>query len=97
MPLTIWKEADRRCTVTVNGTVIAVQLIDGERLLHERVVDSAYQALNLAEVWAEAWKAKRPTPSRPATRRPRQAAARPASHQREGTTATPRVMWIDRR
>ena len=96
MPLTIWKEADRRCTVTVSGMVIAVQLIEGERLLHERVVESADQALNLAEVWAEAWKTKPPTPPRFAARRPRQAAPRPTSHQPDGTSAIPRVMWIDR-
>ena len=97
MPLTIWKEADRRCTVTVNGMAITVQLIEGERLLHERVVESADQALNLAEVWAEAWKTIRSRPSRPATRRQRHAAPRPAAVQQETTAATPRVMWIDRR
>ena len=95
MPVTIWKNADRRCTVTVTGAMIAVQLMDGERLLQERIVASADQALNLAEVWAEVWKAN-PAAPRPATRRPRQVAPRPASHPQDGNVATPRVLWIDR-
>jgi len=96
MPVTIWKNTHRRCTVTVTGVVIAVQLMDGERLLQERIVASADQALNLAEVWAEVWKANDPALPRPATRRPRQAAPRPASQPQGGTVATPRVVWIDR-
>jgi len=96
MPVTIWKNADRRCTVTVTGAVIAVQLMDGERLLQERIVASADQALNLAEVWAEVWKANDPALPRPATRRPRPAAPRPTSQPQGGTVATPRVLWIDR-
>jgi hypothetical protein len=93
MPLTIWKEAGRRCTVTVNGAAIAVQLLDGDHLLQERVVGSADQALDLAEVW----KVHRPTPPPPVARGPRQTAPRPSSHQQDGSAATPRVMWIDRR
>src|SRR5262245_66470948 len=96
MPVTIWKNADRRCTVTGTGAVIAVQLMDGERLLQERIVSSADQALNLAEVWAEVWKANHSALPRPANRRPRQAAPRPTSHPQDGTVATPRVLWIDR-
>ena len=30
MPLTIWQHAGRRCTVSIRGVSIAVQLLDGE-------------------------------------------------------------------
>jgi hypothetical protein len=96
MPLTIWNEASRRCTVTVSGAGITVRLIDGDHLVEQRAVSSADQALSLAEVW----KGTHPSLPRPAalrTRRARHAVPRPTSNQPDGTAAIPRVMWIDRR
>lgn len=93
MPLTIWKEAGRRCTLSVSGAVIAVRLIDGDCLVEERAVSTADQALSLAEIW----KVSHPSVPRPAARRIKRAALRPTAHQPDGTAAIPRVMWIDRR
>jgi hypothetical protein len=95
MPLTIWQHASRRCTVSITGPSIAVQLLDGEDLVEERAVSPTDQALTLAELW-------RSNPPRgsqlPSRRQPRNlpppAAARP---RRNGSAAVPRVMWLDRR
>jgi hypothetical protein len=94
MPLTIWQHATRRCTVSVSGVSITVQLLDGEDLVEERAVGSTDQALALAELW----RSHPPRGSELAIRRaPRNlppAAPRP---RRVGSAAVPRVLWVDRR
>jgi hypothetical protein len=95
MPLTIWQHASRRCTVSISGASIAVQLLDGENLVEERAVSSTDQALTLAELWRSNPPHGQPRISRRAPRNlPPVAAAR---QRRDGEAAVPRVMWIDRR
>jgi hypothetical protein len=94
MPVTIWQHASRRCTVSINGVSLAVQLLDGEDLVEERAVSSTDQALTLAELW----RSNPPGGPQLSRRAPRNlppiAAAR---RRRDGEAVVPRVMWIDRR
>ena len=95
MPLTIWQHASRRCTVSINGVAIAVQLLDGEDLVEERAVGSAEQALTLAELWRNHPPSGSHLVSPRAPRNlPPLAAAR---RRRDGAAVVPRVLWIDRR
>jgi hypothetical protein len=93
MPFTIWEHASRHCTVSVSGAAIAVRLFDGEFIVDERAVNSSEQALSVAE----AWKAHPRPPALNTSRRRKPATPWPTSHKRDGLTAVPRVMWIDRR
>ena len=95
MPLTIWQHAGRRCTVSIRGVSIAVQLLDGEDLVDERAVSSTDQALTLAELW----RSDPPRGSELVARRAPRNLPPPAAgrRRRDGAAAVPRVMWIDRR
>jgi hypothetical protein len=93
MSLTIWQQSSRRCTVTVTGAAIAVQLFDGDDVVDERAVSSSEHALSVAE----AWRARSPSQRRITSGRRRLTMPRPASHKPEGTTVVPRVVWLDRR
>jgi hypothetical protein len=93
MAVIIWQQASRRCTVSVSGAAIAVQLLDGDDLVDERAVSSTDQALSLAEAWKSGHRAQTPAPSR----RRRPAAQRPRPCEGDGTAVVPRVMWIDQR
>jgi hypothetical protein len=93
MPLTIWQHASRRCTVSITGFSIAVQLRDGENLVEERAVSSTDQALTLAELW----RSNPPGGSQLSRRVPRNLPPLAAARRRRDSAAVPRVMWIDRR
>ena len=92
MPVTIWQQANRRCTVSVSGAAIAVQLFDGADVVEERAVSSSEQALSVAEAWKTGFRSQPRISS--STRK--LTSPRPPSHKPDGAAVVPRVMWIDR-